>query len=228
MDRWSEEQITRMDKGGNGKARAFFEEKFGANCKQLSIPQKVFSFDKTNKYDSDVALDYRDKLSADVEGKTWTPQTRPARTPRSSTPQVPSAPISRVGSSSSLRPQSKQSNAQKERNEQYFAGLGSANAARPENLPPSQGGRYTGFGSTPTPQPARTEAISVEDFTSDPLGALTKGWGIFSRAAVKTASTINETYVQPSVAKVSTNDETNEATRSFVPGKRQEDGTDDC
>lgn len=38
---------------------------------------------------------------------------------------------------------------------------------------------------------------------ADPLGSLTKGWGLFSRAAVKTASTINETYVQPSVAKVS-------------------------
>jgi len=42
----------------------------------------------------------------------------------------------------------------------------------------------------------------VEDFANDPLGTLTKGWGLFSRAAVKTAVTINESYVQPSVAKV--------------------------
>jgi ADP-ribosylation factor GTPase-activating protein 1 len=42
----------------------------------------------------------------------------------------------------------------------------------------------------------------VEEFTADPLGTLTKGWGLFSRAAVKTASMVNEQYVQPSVAKV--------------------------
>jgi len=34
------------------------------------------------------------------------------------------------------------------------------------------------------------------------LGTLTKGWSMFSRAAVKTASIVNENYVQPSVAKV--------------------------
>jgi len=146
-------------------------------------------------------LDYKDKLTADIEGRVWTPQPRP---PRSKTPQqqASSTPISRVSSTSSFTPQSQQSSVQKQRNEQYFAGLGSTNAARPENLPPSQGGRYTGFGSAPTPVPQRNEAISVEDFTADPLGTLSKGWGIFSRAAVKTASTINESYVQPSVAKV--------------------------
>ena len=42
MDRWSQEQIIRMEKGGNAKAREFFELKFGAaGLKQLSIPQKV-------------------------------------------------------------------------------------------------------------------------------------------------------------------------------------------
>ena len=45
--------------------------------------------------------------------------------------------------------------------------------------------------------------IGLDDVMADPLGSLTKGWSLFSRAAVKTASTINETYVQPSVAKVS-------------------------
>jgi ADP-ribosylation factor GTPase-activating protein 1 len=74
---------------------------------------------------------------------------------------------------------------------------------RPEGIPPNQGGKYTGFGSSGpgTPQP-REEGISVEEFTADPLGTLTKGWGLFSRAAVKTASMVHEQYVQPSVAKV--------------------------
>lgn len=174
------------------------------------------------QYDSDVALDYKDKLTAEIEGKPWTPQPRP---PRSTTPKISSTPISRVSSTSSLKPQpqSKQASGQKERNEQYFAGLGSANAARPDNIPPNQGGRYTGFGSMPTPAPSssRDEKISVEEFTSDPLGTLTKGWGIFSRAAVKTAASLNETYVQPSVAKVSfLLNLLTSVTRSHLPRKR--------
>jgi hypothetical protein len=42
MDRWSVEQILRMERGGNAKATEFFHEKFGVqNYKLLSIPQKV-------------------------------------------------------------------------------------------------------------------------------------------------------------------------------------------
>ena len=154
-------------------------------------------------------MDYKDKLSAEIEGKVWTPVTRPPRPVRSSTPlqsqqQSSSTPISRVNSTSSF--QSAQTSSQKARNETYFAGLGSTNSQRPDGIPPSQGGRYAGFGSTPpVPQSSSTqqnESISVEDFTADPLGTLTKGWGIFSRAAVKTATMVNENYVQPSVAKV--------------------------
>jgi ADP-ribosylation factor GTPase-activating protein 1 len=156
-------------------------------------------------------LDYKDKLSAEIEGKTWTPTARPPRPYRSTTPlpQSNSQPISRASSTSSFQssqPQQPISAAQKARNESYFASLGNANATRPENLPPSQGGRYGGFGSTPSPGPQQQQqqqSLSVEDFTTDPLGSLTKGWSLFSKAAVKTASMVNETYVQPSVAKVS-------------------------
>src|SRR5262249_39213561 len=42
---------------------------------------------------------------------------------------------------------------QKTANEAYFEGLGKLNESRPDHLPPSQGGRYTGFGSTPAPTP---------------------------------------------------------------------------
>lgn len=44
MDRWSKEQITRMEKGGNANAREFFEGKLGAaKYKALTIPEKVWS-----------------------------------------------------------------------------------------------------------------------------------------------------------------------------------------
>ena len=42
MDRWSSEQLVRMEKGGNAKAREFFESKVGAaTYKSMSIPEKV-------------------------------------------------------------------------------------------------------------------------------------------------------------------------------------------
>lgn len=43
MDRWSIEQLTRMEKGGNARAREFFENKFGPGYKTLTIPEKVHS-----------------------------------------------------------------------------------------------------------------------------------------------------------------------------------------
>jgi len=43
MDRWSVEQLTRMEKGGNAQARAFFENKFGPGYKTMTIPEKVRS-----------------------------------------------------------------------------------------------------------------------------------------------------------------------------------------
>lgn len=145
-------------------------------------------------------------MTAEIEGKTWTPTPRPPRPSRSTTPAPSSQSISRVSSTSSFQssqPQQPISAAQKARNESYFASLGNANASRPDNLPPSQGGKYSGFGSAPPPPPPQ-QSLSVEDFTTDPLGSLTKGWSMFSKAAVKTASMVNETYVQPSVAKVPT------------------------
>jgi hypothetical protein len=83
------------------------------------------------------------------------------------------------------------------------------NAARPDGVPPNQGGRYAGFGSTPPPPPTAGTGetggfggVRVDDVIADPLGSLTRGWSFFSKAAVKTATMVNEQYVQPNVAKV--------------------------
>ena len=47
----------------------------------------------------------------------------------------------------------------KEQNEAYFAKLGSDNASRSDNLPPSQGGKFTGFGGG-MPAPSASEKRS--------------------------------------------------------------------
>lgn len=41
MDRWSSDQLVHMEKGGNAKAREFFESKLGTGYKSMTIPEKV-------------------------------------------------------------------------------------------------------------------------------------------------------------------------------------------
>lgn len=84
------------------------------------------------------------------------------------------------------------------------------NASRPENLPPSQGGRYVGFGSTPSPQPGSSNpnfslssaaAPSLADLQTDPGAALAKGWGFLSTLVTTAARAANETVVQPGLER---------------------------
>jgi len=93
--------------------------------------------------------------------------------------------------------------------EAYFESLGSANAARSADLPPSQGGRYTGFGNTSdtsSPHPSfglsSAAAPSLSEVQADPLAALGKGWTIFSSAVVGASRVVNESVIQPSVEKL--------------------------
>lgn len=84
--------------------------------------------------------------------------------------------------------------------------MGNANAARPDHLPPSQGGKYSGFGSTPEPDVASSHpsyslsshaAPTLDEFQRNPFGALSKGWGLFSSAVASAGREINNSVVQP-------------------------------
>jgi len=99
---------------------------------------------------------------------------------------------------------------QKTANEQYFSGLGQANALRPDDLPPSQGGRYQGFGSTPPPPPGsggtsfHLSSRAVPTFSEvqeNPMGALTKGWSLFSSAVTGATRAVNESIIQPGMER---------------------------
>ena len=100
---------------------------------------------------------------------------------------------------------------QKAANESYFASLGQANASRSADLPPSQGGRYQGFGNTPTPPPgaqhpsfalSSANAPSLADLQENPVAALSKGWSLFSAAVVGASRAVSENVIQPGVEKV--------------------------
>jgi ADP-ribosylation factor GTPase-activating protein 1 len=99
---------------------------------------------------------------------------------------------------------------QKAANEQYFTGLGQTNALRPDDLPPSQGGRYQGFGSTPSPPPGsaspsfQLSSRAVPTFSElqeNPMGALSKGWSFFSSTVTGASRAVNESIIQPGIER---------------------------
>ncbi|KAF7352506.1 ArfGap-domain-containing protein [Mycena venus] len=100
---------------------------------------------------------------------------------------------------------------QKTANESYFASLGQANASRSADLPPSQGGRYQGFGNTPAPaSPSQhpsyglssAAAPSFSDIQENPVAALSKGWSLFSAAVGGAARVVSENVIQPAAERV--------------------------
>ena len=100
---------------------------------------------------------------------------------------------------------------QKAANEAFFASLGSLNSSRPDDMPPSLGGRYQGFGNTPDP-PAGSQhssygltsqaAPSLSELQENPMAALSKGWSLFSSAVVGASRVVSENVIQPGVERV--------------------------
>lgn len=89
--------------------------------------------------------------------------------------------------------------------EEYFARQGQQNASRREDLPPSQGGKYAGFGSggvvpgSSLNQLGSRNVPRLDDFATDPGAALSKGWGFMSAALGAASRTINEVVVAPAL-----------------------------
>jgi len=118
---------------------------------------------------------------------------------------------SRTGSPSYNEAPSRSSPAGGSGNEAFFERMGNANSQRSGDLPPSQGGKYAGFGSTPEPSYGSSShpsdrlssrsAPTFEELQTNPLGALSKGWGLFSSAVSSASREINETVVKPGMSR---------------------------
>ncbi|KAI0032952.1 hypothetical protein K488DRAFT_48819 [Vararia minispora EC-137] len=224
MDTWSDDQIRRMQLGGNGPFHDFLAAY--APAEQGGYAPGMPAHDK---YHCWAATQYREKLDFALQDKPWTPSPPPpdAASPPGSRPSSaqglrksragaassrgPST-ISRTGSSSPVPSASPLGSPtdQKAANEAYFASLGSTNAARPDSLPPSQGGRYTGFGNTPSPQPgghpsfglSSRNAPTFSDLQENPMAALSKGWSLFAGAVAGAGKAINDNVLQPGMERV--------------------------
>lgn len=173
-----------------------------------------------DKYNSWAAAQYREKLAAECADPpvAWSKSSPPADAPSrpassQATRKARSGPASRSGtplSGNGGRDSPASGSGAGSGNEAFFERLGNANATRPENLPPSQGGKYMGFGSAPVEDPGSSHpsfglssrsAPTLDEFQRNPLGALSKGWGLFSSAVASAGREINESVVKPGMAR---------------------------
>ncbi|KAL7425225.1 ADP-ribosylation factor GTPase-activating protein gcs1 [Cryptotrichosporon argae] len=209
MDKWSDEQLKKMRLGGNAPFSEFVEG-YGPNGGW----NKGDSM--SARYNSWAATQYRDKLAAACADppQPWSPSPAPAAPSRPASAQATRK--SRAGgagagpdrASSPLAPAPAPVSGSG--NEAFFSRLGSANSLRPDHLPPSQGGRYAGFGSTSDPAPVSSHpshalsshaAPSLDELQRDPLAALSKGWGLFSSALSTATREIGDAVVKPGLER---------------------------
>ncbi|KAI9001682.1 putative GTPase activating protein for Arf-domain-containing protein [Gaertneriomyces semiglobifer] len=175
MDSWSEDQVKRMQLGGNRKALEFFS----------SHPDYHENMTIQEKYNSEFARQYKDKLTAEVEGRTWV---APVRTSGANTPRRTASPANRsAGMPDSV----------KARNEDYFARKGQENMHRSADVPPNQGGKYAGFGNTDySPSASRNNANNNVNILDDPLAAISKGWGFLAPTVTSFAGVLGSTVME--------------------------------
>ncbi|KAK6457873.1 Zn finger-containing GTPase activating protein for ARF [Scheffersomyces xylosifermentans] len=223
MDQFKPEETLRMEKGGNEKIKNYFV----SNGVDITLPAKA-------KYDNYVAEDYKELLTAEIEGREFTPKDHTGKTlptlSNLSTNNNSTASIAQQEPLHSRRNTPSLPSDQKIKNESYFAELGNKNESRPDHLPPSQGGKYAGFGNTPTPQP-KTSGGSLAGFTldnlqADPLGTFSKGWGLFSSTVAKSVNEVHETVIKPGFNTLQESELTGEAKKAMAQfgQKMQETG----
>ena len=229
MDAFKSVEIMRMDKGGNAAWKRFFEDHASTKMSGVGWEETTVA----DRYGGEAGEEWKERLTAAVEGKEYIPGEKPKpATVRSAAGNLPSRTGSAAGSrsgtpsgvgrarladsASSLRSASPSSSlgtstmgggSRKTQNESYFAKLGSENATRSADLPPSQGGKYAGFGSSPFSETgsgsgANESLPGFDDLQKDPVAALSKGFGWFTTTVGKGAKTLNDGYIQPTAQKV--------------------------
>lgn len=216
MDQFKPDEIKRMEIGGNERCSEYFE----SNGLDLNLDPKV-------KYENIIAEDYKSLLTSEIEGTTFTP--RDYSKVNISNPRIhndstsllnhnTSGMSSRTGTPLASRKGTPTlPTDQKHKNESYFAQLGAKNEGRSTELPPSQGGKYQGFGNTPQPQAQQGGSLAgftLDNLQKDPLGTFSKGWSLFSSTVTKSIEEVNESVIKPGVQQLANADLGSEAKRA--------------
>lgn len=229
MDAFKHAEIQRMELGGNESWKAFYDE----HPTNISEGRTFEDSTIKERYESDTGEEWKERLSCKVDGREYVQGQEKKNNPsRSSTPL--SVGGSKAGAradspaASSIRSGDSQRGAptQKDQVEAYLSKLGNENSALSEALPPSQGGKYTGFGGGAMPTPSANDRRSspfggfggfggwggggsggegqpFEGLQKDPMGTLTKGFGWFASTVSKSAKQVNDSYLQPTAKQVS-------------------------
>lgn len=194
MDKWKDIELEKMKIGGNRNARVFFEAQPDWDD-TMSIQQK---------YNTKAAALYRDKVSVLAQGKHWDEKKSPAQNFTNAYISSQSYSSSNNHSSSSSHQsynnyetyqggyQNYNTSEFKDQKDQYFARKQAENANKRSDLPPSQGGKYSGFGYT-REAPPRSQS---QEFVDTALTSLASGWSFLSTSATKIASKATENAVK--------------------------------
>lgn len=229
MDQFKPEELLRMEKGGNENCKVYMEE----HGLDTSLPIKA-------KYNNYVAEDYKEKLTCEIEGREFIAKDHTGEVlPTKGNLEPQSGANSKIGGGAQAGQSPIQSRRgtplsnDKAKNEAYFADLGSKNESRPDHLPPSQGGKYSGFGNTPAPAASQSSngksslsGFTMDSLQSDPFGTLSKGWGLFSSTVAKSVNEVHESVIKPGINQIQESEISAEARRAMAQfgQKMQETG----
>ncbi|KAK4651649.1 ADP-ribosylation factor GTPase-activating protein gcs1 [Podospora pseudocomata] len=201
MDAFKQAEIERMRLGGNENWKKFFEEH--ETNKMMGVSWEGATI--AERYSGEVGEEWKERLSCKVEGREYVPGQKKETPVAKSSPAAAAAPLggSRTGSPANAA----QGGGKIKVDVDYFAKLGERNAGRSADLPPSQGGKYQGFGSSGTSMPQRSNQQQaglpgLDDLQKDPVAALSKGFGWFTSSVAKTAKTVNEGFIQPTAKQI--------------------------
>ncbi|XP_065670255.1 ADP-ribosylation factor GTPase-activating protein 1 isoform X3 [Hydra vulgaris] len=208
MDKWKDIELEKMKVGGNAKAKEFFQ----------SQSDYKDGMSLTEKYNSRAAALYRDKIITEAEGNTWSEATSNSRNYKP--PFAPTNNSSLKGNNSlgsksaptissmdDLETFLGKSKAEISKDkDDYFKKKQQENDSKSENLPPSQGGKYIGFGSSPAPS-SKSEAgwdttlATLQSGLSSFTVTAQQMASVASAKAIKLGSKVNENYIKPASHK---------------------------
>lgn len=205
MDSFKPAELARLDLGGNNSWIAFWEQESG---KVWGSPGKGGDGEAMSvlgeRYGGVVGEVWKERLACRVEGRVFMGVVGRERERKGmEAREGVGAEMKGVGGTETVA--GGVAREQRGRNEEFFARKGNENAARPEGLAPSRGGKYAGFGSEPAVkgegEPAPASLPGVDEFGSDPVKALSKGFGWFASTVGKGARTVNDGWIQPTAQK---------------------------
>ncbi|CAH1180396.1 unnamed protein product [Phaedon cochleariae] len=195
MDKWKDIELEKMKAGGNRNARVFFEAQ----------PDWDDNMTIQQKYNTKAAALYKDKIATVAQGKSWDEKKSPAQNfvgslvsptqtgnSRSFSSSNPTRSYSYSGDAYQGSYQNMNHQEVKSQTEAFFERKQEENFTRRDDIPPSQGGKYSGFGYTREPPP-RSQS---QEFVDTAMSSLASGWSFLSASASKIANKAAENAVK--------------------------------